>query len=110
MQKIMGSAIMQILIRSANGVMAVTLYFADIVSDVQVVQLLCAGSKARPPLKTVFVESGRSQMLPSSARVFRLNLQVQLDASLLSNDFIVDAKLVVTNGVALEIDHYNRFA
>ena len=75
----------------------------------EVLQLLRAGSKARTPLKSVFVELGRSQLPPSSARVFRLNLQIKLHAPLLGNDFIVDGKLVVTDGVTLEIDHYNRF-
>jgi hypothetical protein len=56
---------------------------------VEVLQLLRAGSKARTPRKTVFVEFGRPQLLPSSARVFRLNFQTQLHAPLLGNDFIV---------------------
>ena len=77
---------------------------------VEILQLLRAGSKARTPRKTVFVEFGRSQLSPCSTGVFRLNLQIQLHTPFLGNDFIVDAKLVVTDGVALKINHYNQFA
>ena len=38
-----------------------------------------------------------------------MNLQIQLHAPLLRNNFVVNAKLVVTDGVTLEIDHYNHF-
>ena len=77
---------------------------------VEVLQLLRTGSKARTPFKSVFSEFRRSKLSPSSTRVFCLNLQIQLNAPLLGNDFIVDAKLVVPDRVALEINHYKRFA
>ena len=38
--RILGSVICQVLARSANGVLVVGLYFADIFSDIQVIQLL----------------------------------------------------------------------
>ena len=40
MTKMLKGPVMQLLIRTITGVMAISLYFADIISDVQVVQLL----------------------------------------------------------------------
>ena len=76
----------------------------------KLLQLLRASFKARAPLKTVCPKLGGSQVSPCTAAIFCLHLQVQSHASLLRNNFVIDPQLIVTNGVTLEVNDYNRFA